>query len=487
MTDDPTKKVRTKRQLASVFAPPGGGAGVSLDVTGAAKAVGSGVSWLGSGIASAAVWAAGGIADVSGDIAEGIGNAFTSLAKRFGFIEKGGHGLYPENSDHVTKIDKKNWSQIPFPYSFEILGSNGKPVEEFKKFELPIPPSSLEQTEEFAVNIRPTQGGTVVTHSGNRYKTLVLKGTTGMTPNSNGYQVDPKTGESFTGFGDPNNIKYKSGFEVFMLLKNWFKAYQDYKTVAKNMSSKMVFRNYKDGESLIVEPPKFKMIEQAARPLLYDYEIIFRVIGVLKPEPKKPPSFFDHVNNVLGGIDNVTRGINNVVTLYNDTLTQVDAFYTTNLVGRYYKCVNAYNVLTGIDKPFLDVRKLRVAKDLGVTALIDQLIGKKEDDIKKIEEEIKDEEDKEPPIKEEVPVDVGQKIYEDAINDAKTARETAENEYNLALIKLTFDIQIDIVVRYCTYYFAKYTEGIPSKIAEDIETKRDSVENGIKTTLILIS
>ena len=35
------------------------------------------------------------------------------------------------------------------------------------------------QTEMFAHSIKPTQGGTVVTHSGNKYKSLKVSGTTG--------------------------------------------------------------------------------------------------------------------------------------------------------------------------------------------------------------------------------------------------------------------------------------------------------------------
>ena len=412
---------------------------------------------------------------------------FKGIVDRFGFGDSntGTYRLYPNAKEHENTIQQENWSKVPFPYTLEILNIRNQPDKNFRKFELPIPPSSLEQTEEFAVSIRPTQGGTIVTHSGNRYKTLVLKGTTGITPNSNGFQVDARTGEVVTAFNlnaTDFNLKYKSGFEVFMHLKNWFKAYQDFKTKAfqdhesmiyNGRYSKMVFRNYKDGESLIVESPKFKMIQQASKPFFYDYEIIFRVIGALKlEEPKDAEGIFGIIDNILGGIDDVTDAIHSSVAFYNNTLTQIDAFYTTNLVSRYYKCVNAYNVLTGVDKPFLDVNNLKVKKD--ASALADRLVNHQDNLIRNIQRQHEYVLDQQEPVKPVVEEDPGRDAYETSIKNAKLNRDKAITEYDKLVIKKTFEKQKEIIARRCTYHYAR-----SSTVLDSLTTTAD-IKNKMK-------
>lgn len=158
--------------------------------------------------------------------------------------------------------------------------------DEFTPFPLPLTPQEITQTEDFAVNLTPTQGGTVIQHSGNRYKTLSISGTTGVHPFKGVGGVDPQTHRAY---GQQDKLKYRSGYEVFQHFRAWMKAYHESKARGgNNLTLRMVFRNYKDWEFLFVEPLKFTMKRDSSKPLLYNYSIQFKVLGhVPKPTPNQ--------------------------------------------------------------------------------------------------------------------------------------------------------------------------------------------------------
>ena len=136
--------------------------------------------------------------------------------------------FHPEFPEVTSTINKENWLKLPFPYSFDVFNGNinefrGTP---FSEFQLPLAPQEINQREEFAISIKPTQGGTVVNHSGNKYKTLSIAGTTGVAPFRGTGGVDKTTGDAIF---QPNELKYKSGYEVFLQLRNYFRAYYEYK------------------------------------------------------------------------------------------------------------------------------------------------------------------------------------------------------------------------------------------------------------------
>src|SRR5690606_2449275 len=132
--------------------------------------------------------------------------------------------------------------------------------------ELPINPQEITQTENFAVKIKPTLGGTTVNHSGNRYKDLIISGTTGVHPYRGMTGVNRKTGRAIF---QPDSLKYRSGYEVFLHFRNWIKAYHQRKASSPNQF-RMIFKNFKDWEFLIVEPVKFTMKRDSSKPLLYN-------------------------------------------------------------------------------------------------------------------------------------------------------------------------------------------------------------------------
>lgn len=185
----------------------------------------------------------------------------------------------PTSIDTDSIIEASSWQKLPFPYTFSVQNiKTGKISNDFTDFALPLAPESISQTEDFAFIIDPTQGGTTVNHSGTRYKTLTIKGTTGVHAFRGAGGVQKSTGEAIF---QPKTLKYKSGYEVFLRLRNWFRAYYEFKKIspftAKDL--RLVFKNFKDGEFLIVECTKFVMQRQAARPFLYDYDLEFKVLS----------------------------------------------------------------------------------------------------------------------------------------------------------------------------------------------------------------
>lgn len=189
------------------------------------------------------------------------------------------HPLSKDIEAVLSTIDQANWSKLSFPYTFSVIDtSGGGSSNPFTDFSLPISPNSIRQSEEFAISIKPTQGGTTVTHSGNRYKMLTIKGTTGIAPFRGTGGAANKTGEAIF---SPNELKYRSGYEVFLRLRNWFRAYYEHKKSSGREAQglRLIFKNYKDGEFLVVELLKFDMDRQAARSFLYDYELEFKVIS----------------------------------------------------------------------------------------------------------------------------------------------------------------------------------------------------------------
>jgi len=168
----------------------------------------------------------------------------------------------------------------------------------FSELTLQINPSELQQDENFAVNITPTQDGTVVEHNGIVFKDLTISGTTGVFPLRGASGVI----KSFSG-GRPitaANPDAKSGYEHFQEIRNYFKAYAEAKRKAKNRSLVLLFKNRKDNETLIVEPLKFSMKKSASSPFLYNYTIQMKVLKAIEPIPDRegPFSFLKKIEEV---------------------------------------------------------------------------------------------------------------------------------------------------------------------------------------------
>jgi len=127
---------------------------------------------------------------------------------------------YPQTKDIqavLSTVNSGNWLKLSFPYTFSVVDVTGQSANPFTDFSLPLAPSAIQQSEEFAIAVRSTQGGTTVTHSGNKYKTLNIEGTTGIAPFRGTGGVSKRDGEAIF---QPNELKYRSGYEVFLDTSN---------------------------------------------------------------------------------------------------------------------------------------------------------------------------------------------------------------------------------------------------------------------------
>lgn len=307
---------------------------------------------------------------------EGIGSIFSGGNENEFFPQS-------EYSDILNNYEVANWGKLPFPYSFAVLnpaGTNSTKNDKFPKdFTLPIAPSEITQSEDFAINIQPTQGGTVVNHSGNRYKTLTIQGTTGIAPFRGGGGVDSATGKAWF---QSNDLKYRSGYEVFQLLRNFFRTYYEYKktdTSEEAKNSRLVFKNYKDGEFLIVELIKFNMKRSASKPFLYDYDLQFKVLANFTFE-KPPVDFIDQIEQGISDAIRVIDGARAVFLRSQEILRQVEGVYNATILEPLRKISLALKDAKGVPVLAADVGNRIINNTLNTTssiAILNDLKAKK--------------------------------------------------------------------------------------------------------------
>lgn len=216
------------------------------------------------------------------------------------------------------------------PFSFNLsslIGGGSTQSSNWQDFVLPINPTELSQDENFAIHIIPTQGGTAVNYSGNRYKDLMISGTTGIAPMRGAAGVDLKTGKPV--LASKSDLKQASGFEVFNELRNYFRAYHEFKKDSNNKDYVLVFKNFKDGEFLIIEVPKFSMKRSAASPMLYNYSIQARVLGQVSFAPQDTnwaqnlDGYVEDALNILTDAQGVLLGAQDILRQVSNTYSQV--------------------------------------------------------------------------------------------------------------------------------------------------------------------
>jgi hypothetical protein len=307
-----------------------------------------------------------GISDLVNNITDSVQNLVNQLTG-----QTNSQYPYPTQSTMVgtalNDINKKAWNSLPTPYSFAVYNGNissfdGTP---FQEFQLPLAPGKINQTEHFAISIKPTQGGTVVSHSGNRYKTLIISGTTGVAPYRGAGGVVKSTGAAIAA---PNDLKHRSGYEVFLQLRNYFKAYYEYKRLLKDPSVqavRLVFKNYKDGEFLIVELLDFQMDRQAPRSFLYDYNLTFKVLGKVSfASPNSNLTAFENILATATEKIDIARG---AFLQTQNIIRQVEATYDATILDPLRKIALAVKAFQGIGATAAEVSK-QIVTDT-VTAL----------------------------------------------------------------------------------------------------------------------
>jgi len=306
-------------------------------------------------------------------LVENISGSVTALVDQLT-----GRNGYPVNpkTNVESVITQGNWLTLSFPYTFSVVNvSDGSQAGRFTDFKLPLAPSSIKQTENFAISIKPVQGGTTVTHSGNKYKNLQIRGTTGLAPFRGAGGVNAKDGKAIF---QPDELKYLSGYEVFLRLRNWFRSYYEFKKTnpVEAKSHRLVFKNYKDGEFLVVELIKFDMDRQASKSFLYDYDLEFKVLAHLQADKANDNStLFERVlERAVNALDQA-RG---TFLRTQDILRQIEGTYNAVVIEPLRKTTLAIKAFKGIGLVAGDVSSRAIQETVSEAKALQIALGVKE-------------------------------------------------------------------------------------------------------------
>lgn len=311
-----------------------------------------------------------GLSDLVNNISDSVSGLVNSI---LGKTNKG--ALYPNNDPQITQvlntITPTNWYKS-IPYAFSVQTPSGGDSFLFADFELPLNPSEITQDENPSVNIRKTQGGSVVQHAGIRYRDLTISGTTGIAPFRGAGGVQKSTGKAIF---QPDKMKYKSGYEVFLNLRNWFKAY--YQVKANNQNDfQLIFKNFKDGEFLIVELVKFQMKKSSSRKMLYDYNISFIVLGNASFTPAAGDTgFLAKIDGYVDQAKDLIDTARGVFLRSQDILRQVEATYESTVLEPLRKAALAIKAFQGIGTVAADMGRQIVSKTVSEAATLGLLGG----------------------------------------------------------------------------------------------------------------
>lgn len=318
------------------------------------------------------------------NITDSVGGLLNDLGFD-GFGNKAdGSPAYPKDAAYKkfqnSLEDKTAFRKLNFPYTFAVVDifNPGSKSTVFGDFELPLAPQTIKQTEPFAISIKPTQGGTVTTHSGNRYKDLIIQGTTGIAPFRGGGGVNRATGE---GIFQPKKLKFKSGYEVFHHLRNWFRTYYEYKSQNKTLAEdlRLIWRNYKDGEFLIVELKSFETSRNAQNPFGYDYNLTFRVIAPFDfRSPDEATGIFADIDALVEDAKNKLDFARGVILRTQEILRQVESTYESIVIEPLRKIALIISALKSLPLVAADIGSNAINKTMRATDTIAVLTGLKD-------------------------------------------------------------------------------------------------------------
>jgi hypothetical protein len=203
-----------------------------------------------------------------------------------------------------------------------------------KALVLDLPPQSIEQDEEAAVTITPTQGGgKFIENQGNIFKDINLSGTTGFLPVKNFTGLQGQKALAVLNSNEANNpigrsiLANVSGYASFMSLRSMFREYwqihRNGKPAARD-ACRLYWMNQKDDESWLVEPLSFRMTRASRSPMTYSYSIRLRTIAKASTSLVPDTSLFAQVQGIIKSVKAtlgaVRDAINSAVNLLNGAL-----------------------------------------------------------------------------------------------------------------------------------------------------------------------
>lgn len=285
-------------------------------------------------------------------LAKSISGAIDSVTSLFTPAQ----GEYAPTYDAVgvtNKVDRANWVKS-LPYEFRVVNSKNEDVAGFKSIPLPIAPSDITQDEMPSIKVKATQNGSVTNHGGIRFRDLVIKGTTGVFPNK-GFGGATTGGRAPL---RPTSLEYRSGYESFQILRNYFRAYYHFKKsgtpTAKD--ARLIFRNFKDGEDLVVELLKFSMVRSSTKPFMYDYALNFRVVGpAAELSAGDSLDIFQQIDKALNtGLEAIETARSTFLAA-TDILKQIESTYEQALMEPLRKAALAIKAFRGLSTSLADL------------------------------------------------------------------------------------------------------------------------------------
>lgn len=247
------------------------------------------------------------------------------------------------NMDKIYAVEKLNWYSAK-PYGFKM---QTRERTSFTMF-LPISPSNLTVSTQFATNLIPTLYGTVEEHSDVRYYDITIEGTTGMAPkfvepgagdNANalyamlkneGRSKGPEASIGLGGFfpktlaaltklqnkasdlitGGPSAktgvYADNSGYVAFHNLYRFLLQYKKDAALGagRRKDHPLTFFNYKDNNQYNVVVRGFSMRRSADNPMLYSYSIQLRGYKLSSISKKIDDDFAQRIKDLgLNGIN----------------------------------------------------------------------------------------------------------------------------------------------------------------------------------------
>lgn len=208
-----------------------------------------------------------------------------------------------------------------------------------RNFVFPLNPQSIEQDEEAAITITPTQGGgKFIENQGNIFKDISISGTTGFLPTRNfkgvaGPTLFQQASALLEGGPNPAAAAYAmaSGYNKFLELRSLFR---EYWAIHRNGNqeersrTQLFWFNGKDNETWLVEPMSFRMSRTSRSPMTYNYAIRLRTIAIgagktIPPDPASVASPFAAAKTALRGVQDRIATANK---LLNDSLSFFSAY-----------------------------------------------------------------------------------------------------------------------------------------------------------------
>lgn len=308
--------------------------------------------------------------NISG-LVNNISESIKSFARNFSDREASDFGKI------TNRVDPANWIKS-LPYAFAVF-ENGRKTESFT---LPINPTDINQDDTPAIKITPTQKGTVVNHSGIKYGKLTISGTTGVTPYKGAGGVRKSTGEAiFQASTGAHDDKYKSGYEIFLNLRNWFKLLYEEKAagIYKDRTVNIVFQNFKDGEFLIVELINFGMRRTSTAPLQYSYDLEFRILGREEFVEDTVDSLLATLDNNLNKAQEYIDTARGVFLRSSEILQQIEAQYEEVVVETLRKGALAVKAAIGVPLTLADVGKKALQNTLSAAQAFKIVLNTKDE------------------------------------------------------------------------------------------------------------